>query len=135
MLQFYFLSVVLNAFAGIVFFFGEENTSLESGFSFSLKDDTLKFAAGILSAITGLLKILSPIEGDLPVLGDIVPAAVNFLCGFILIFEYYRRRSSIGATEQTDKIDTLLLQNKKIIGFVALAAAALHFLFPKVLLL
>ena len=135
MLQFYFLSNVLNALAGYILITGNESGSLEFKGGFSLKDETLKLVVGILSALTGLLKILSPVEGNVPVIGDLIPALTGFLAGFILIFEYYRNRTSLDISEQTEKVDRLLVANKKIIGVAALIAAALHFLFPSVLLL
>ena len=135
MLQFYFLSIVLNALAGYFLLTGEGDRILELKGGFSLRDETLKLVLGILSVLTGLLKILSPIEGDLPVLGDLIPAAAGFITGFILIFEYYKNRSSVDNSEHTENIDRVLIGNKKIIGVVSIVAAVLHFLFPKVLLL
>jgi len=135
MLQFYFLSVLLNALAGYILFTGDDNGALEFKGNFSLKDETVKFIIGILSVVTGLLKLLSPIEGDIPIIGDLIPGILNFLCGFVLIFEYYRSRSSLEDTARTEKIDRILLGNRKIIGMAGLIGAALHFIFPKVLLL
>ena len=133
MLQLYFLSVVLNALAGYILIAGDGVLEFKS--DFSLKNETTRLVVGILSAITGFMKILSVVEGDVPVIGDLVPAATGFLCGFILLVEYYRSRSSLETQDSKGKIDKILLTNKKIIGTAALIAAALHFLFPKVLLL
>lgn len=135
MLQFYLLSVVMNALAGFILITRDENDILEFKGGFSFKDETFRFVIGILSMITGLLKILSPVQGDFPVIGDLVPAAAGFFAGFILIFEYYRNRTSFGTTENSERIDRILVSNKKIIGFAAIVTAALHFLFPGVLLL
>ena len=135
MIQFYFLSIVINALAGYIFIAGDEGGVLEFKSGLSLKDETVRLVLGILSVITGLFKILSPVEGNVPVVGDLIPALVGFVCGFILIFEYYRNRMSVNNPEQSEKIDRILVSNKKIIGIVAIAAAALHFLFPRVLLL
>ena len=134
MLQFYLLSVVMNALAGFILVTRDESDILEFKGGFSFRDETFRFVAGILSLVTGLLKILSPVQGDLPVVGDLVPAAAGFFAGFILIFEYYRNRTTAGASESSEKINRILVSNKKIIGLAALAAAALHFLFPGVLL-
>jgi hypothetical protein len=138
MIQFYFLSIVLNALAGYILVFGDDDV-LEFKSGFSLKDEIFKFVIGILAALVGILKLLSVIEGDVPVIGDLLPAAANFLSGFVLVFEYYRSRSSavVSLSEEgtvPGKIGTIL-GYKKIIGIVALIASALHFLFPKVLLL
>jgi len=135
MIQFYFLSVLLNGLAGYILFTGDEGEVLEFKSGFSLKDETFKFVLGILLVVTGLLKLLSPIEGDIPIIGDFIPGIVSFLAGFVLIFEYYRNRSSLDTSEHTERIDRVLVKNKKIIGMAAIIAAVLHFLFPKVLLL
>jgi len=135
MLQFYFLSVLLNALAGYILFTGDEKGLLEFKGNFSLKDETVKFVIGILSVVTGLLKLLSPIEGDIPIIGDLIPGIAGFLCGFALIFEYYKGRSTFDDSERTEKIDRILVGNRKIIGIAGIVAAILHFIFPKVLLL
>jgi len=135
MLQFYFLSVVLNGLAGFILISKNEDGGLEFKSGFSLKDETFCFVVGILAAVTGLLKILSPVEGDVRVIGDLIPALFGFMTGFILVFEYYRNRLSIDESEQSEKIDRILVGNKRIIGIAAIIAAVLHFLFPGVLLL
>ena len=134
MLQFYFLSIVLNALAGYILITGDSEGDSILGFNFSLKDESLRLVLGILSALMGLLKILSVAPGDVPVIGDLFPALTGFLAGFILISEYYRKRASGDVLEGGKKF-ALLAANKKIVGIAALAAAALHFLFPTVLLL
>ena len=139
MLQFYFLTIVLNALGGYILISADEKAVLEfkselaSGFT--LKDETFRLVVGILSAVMGLLKILSPIEGDIPIIGDLLIALTSFSCGFILIFEYYRNRSSVDDSENPEKFSRVLVHNKKIIGVISIVMAVLHFLFPKVLLL
>jgi hypothetical protein len=133
MIQFYFLSVFLNALAGYVLI-SEDLSDMEINTGFSLTNETFRLVLGILAMVTGLLKLLSAIDGDLRILGDLLPAAAGLVSGFILVFEYYRSHSTLDGDESS-KIDSLLVRNKKIIGFVALISAALHFLFPKVLLL
>ena len=135
MQQFYFLSIVLNVLSGYILISKEEDGGLKFKSGFSLKDETFRLVVGILSVITGLLKILSATEGDIPVIGDLIPALTGFLTGFILIFEHYRNRLSLDENEQSEKIDRLLVSNKRVIGITAIIVAALHFLFPKVLLL
>ena len=135
MLQFYFLSIVLNALAGFLLISDNSDGIPDFKVGFSFKDETFRLVVGILAVILGLLKLLSPVEGDIPIIGDLIPALTGFISGFILIFEYYRTRTTIDPTEQTEKIDRLLVSNKKIIGIISLVSAALHFIFPRVLLL
>ena len=137
MLQFYLLSVVLNALAGYTLFFG--NSSADSGgvmdfkCGFSIKNETFRLWIGILSAFTGVFKLLSAVQGDLRIIGDIVPAASGFLCGLILILEHYGSRPD-SEESAAGKPNGFLTANKKLIGAAAMIAAILHFLFPTVLL-
>ena len=101
---------------------------------FSFKDETFRLIVGILAILVGLLKLLSPAD-DTPIIGDLVPALAGFISGFILIFEYYRNRATLETTEKAEKIDRLLVSNKKIIAIATIVAAALHFFFPGALLL
>jgi hypothetical protein len=136
MLQFYFLSVLVNALAGYILFFGSSGDVLDFRCGFSVKTGTFRFVVGILSAFTGLFKHLSSVQGDLPIIGDIIPAAAGFLCGFILILEHYSNDSAGEEEPEGRKKDSgFLVANKKLIGAVAMIAAVLHFLFPTVLLL
>jgi hypothetical protein len=136
MIQFYFLSILLNGLSGYVLITnpGDEDTGLDSGFRLSFKNETCCLILGILTIVIGFLKILSAVQGDVPVVGDLIPALAGFLAGFVLVFEYYRSRSTL-EPEHTEKIEMLLVHNKKWIGFLALAVAGLHFLFPSVLFL
>ena len=131
MLQFYFLSVSLNLLAGYMLFFWDETAASEERKSdFPLQNETFILIVGSLSILTGLVKLFSPVGGRLPIIGDLIPAAVGLVCGFILLFGYYQRRTSIDETEHTKKIEGLLSGNKKVIGAAAFVAAVLHFLFP-----
>jgi hypothetical protein len=137
MIQFYFLSIFLNALSGYVLAFSpdvDDVDAMENKFRIPIYKESFRLVLGVLTILTGLLKILSAIQGDVPVIGDLFPALAGFLAGFILIFEYYRSRSSI-EPEHTEKIEQHLIKNKKWVGFLTLAAAVLHFLFPTVLLL
>jgi purine-cytosine permease-like protein len=134
MIQFYFLSIFFNVLAGYVLVSDDDGGALEIKPGFSLKDETAKLVLGILSMATGVLKLLSSVEGDLPVVGDIIPAVTGFAAGFVLVFEYYKNRRSFD-DDGPESVGDLLNKNKKILGFLALISAALHFLFPKVLLL
>ncbi|MDR1059440.1 MAG: hypothetical protein LBL43_07805 [Treponema sp.] len=132
MIQLYFLSIFLNAIAGFVLVSGDGDMEIRTGLSFN--NETLRLVLGILSMIVGVLKLLSATEGDIPVLGDLIPALTGFIAGFILIYVYYREHSTL-EPEKTAAVTAVLLDHKKIIGFIAMIVGALHFLFPKVLLL
>jgi uncharacterized membrane-anchored protein len=136
MIQFYFLSVLFNAAAGYVLVMEEKDRDegIKTGSYFSLDNDTVRLILGILTLVSGLLKLLSVIQGDIPVIGDLLPAVMGLLAGFILIFEYYHTKTEL-EVKNSEILERILLKNKKWIGFVAIASAILHFLFPSVLFL
>jgi hypothetical protein len=136
MIQFYFLSILFNATGGFILFTNGregEDSAIEAEIRFSLRNETFRLILGILSAVTGLLKLLSPIQGDIPVVGDLVPAVVGMITGFILLFDYYHGRSFF--EEGDSKMKAIITGNRKWIGFAAMIAAVLHFVCPQVLLL
>ena len=135
MLQFYFLSILCNAAAGFVLFSNDmDPVSDDPGFKVSLHNDAFRLVLGIVCCLTAVLKILSVVPGDVVVIGDIIPALAGILAGFILIFRYYRHHSDI-ESEKSEKLETFFESNRKWIGILAMASAALHFLFPSVMLL
>jgi hypothetical protein len=136
MIQFYFLSILLNALTGYLLVMENDtgDSTLETVFRFSLKNETIRLALGILTMLMGLLKILSSVQGDIPVIGDLIPALAGLGAGFLLVLEYYRGRSGQDS-EKTEKVEGILVKHRRWVGFIALASAALHFLFPQVLLL
>jgi hypothetical protein len=136
MIQFYFLSILLNGLAGYILAFGgdEPEASIEAGVKPSLNNGTFRLILGILAVVTGVLKLLSPTEGDIPVVGDLIPALLGLGAGCILLFGYYRERSTL-ESENMNRAAEAVGRHEKWIGFVLLGSAALHFLFPKALFL
>ncbi|MDR3343029.1 MAG: hypothetical protein LBT14_09655 [Treponema sp.] len=136
MIQFYFMSILFNGVTGYILMHGhtqgEEGGG--SGFRAPFPDDTSRLVLGVLTVLTGLLKLLSAMQGDLPVIGDLIPATAGLAGGFVLIFEYYRKKTTIDSNTYR-QIEEFLNFNKKWIGFLVFVAAALHFLFPQSLLL
>ena len=133
MIQIYFLSIFFNVLAGYVLVFSDDNSEMQSGFS--LSDETVRMVLGVFSMLTGILKILTPIGGFF-ILGDIIPAAAGFAAGLILLIDYYKNKSTIAQeSEGKPGFLTLLTDNKKIVGYIAFAAAALHFFFPRIIFL
>jgi hypothetical protein len=136
MIQFYFLSILLNAAGGFVLFSnggGKETNTVNDEIQFSLRSETFRLVLGVLCALMGLLKLLSPVQGDIPVIGDLVPAAAGLAAGFILLLDYYHGRSFF--EDGDGGIKTIITVNRRWIGLAVIAAAVLHFIFPAVLLL
>ena len=136
MIQIYFLSIFFNVLVGYILISEDDKNTQDYRPGFSLKDETVRLVLGVLSIITGVLKLLSPIEGSIVILGDLLPAAAGLASGFVLVIEYYRSRSTIyGGSENRVGLDSMLINNRKIIGYITIAVAILHFFFPRVVFL
>jgi len=141
MIQLYFLSILCNGLSGYLLFSGNENenpneneTPVKSRFS----NHTLHLVLGILSAVVGFLKLLSPNADNILILGDLLPALGGVAAGFLLFFGIYRQDALSVSQAQMSSLDSFgisLLRFRKSIGLGLLAIALLHFLFPQTLFL
>jgi len=137
MLQFYFLSILLNLITGFVLLFADKD-DMESFQGIKMPviayDETFRLIIGILSGITGFFKLLTAVRGDVPVIGDLVPALAGLAGGFTLLYEFYRTRSSIEEDTLPPFIQKIV-SSKRYVGIACIIAAVLHFLFPTILFL
>ncbi|MBQ0052107.1 MAG: hypothetical protein KBT11_08605 [Treponema sp.] len=135
MLQFYFLSILLNVVTGFVFLYASEENS-ENGIASLpiLSDKTFRLVLGILMALTGLLKLLSPIQYDIAFIGDLIPALAGLAGGASLLVEWYEEKSSV-SLPLPEIIQTAFVEGRKYLGIFCIASGVLHFVFPRVLFL
>jgi len=145
MIQLYFLSILCNGLSGYILFTGSDDEksensavdSIEKSIRFSLNTPTFHLVLGILCAVTGVLKLLSPTMDGILILGDLVPSAAGVISGILLIFGIYRQDIS-AAPENPGALDRLgisLLRFRRTVGFGLIVVAFLHFLFPQALFL
>lgn len=141
MVQFYFLSIIANILGGLALSSGfmEERLSSFSGIKqFFESRPTYRVALGIVTVVTGVLKLLSVSKGDVPVVGDLLPALIGLLIGVALLFERYKEKSTLPPESQNatlNTVDKLVLRNKSVLGISGMAIGLLHFLIPGVLFL
>ena len=140
MIQLYFLSILCNGLSGYILFAGNEDGAVEKGLRSPINNPTFHLVLGILSAVTGVLKLLSPTMDGIPILGDLVPAAAGVTAGLLMIFGIYRRDTSsdtdtIESSGTFDRLGANLLRFRKSVGLGLMACALVHFLFPKALFL
>ena len=137
MLQFYFLSILLNLIMGFILLFADKD-DVESFHGIKMPeiayDETFRLIVGILSGITGFFKLLTAVRGDVPVIGDLFPALVGLAGGFTLLYEFYRSRSSIEEDTLPPFVQKIV-SSKRYVGIACIIAAVLHFLFPTILFL
>jgi hypothetical protein len=133
MIQLYFLSILCNSLCGYILFDGNEGENSKK--IEALNNPTFQLVLGILSIVTGVLKILSPTMDRLPILGDLIPAAAGVIGGMIIVFGISREEKSSPSPGSLEVLGTSLLRFRKPLGLGLLASALLHFLFPDALFL
>jgi hypothetical protein len=132
MIQVYFLSILCNALSGFVLL---SDGPEAGGVSKDLfKNSSFRFVLGIVTAVVGLLKLLSVVPGNYPLVGDIVPAAGGLAAGAMLIYEFYKEHATI-TSPSVERVSAFVSARQKIIAGVSIATAVLHFLFPTALFL
>lgn len=137
MLQFYFLSILLNSLTGLTLIFNSYSDKAQD----SLKNvpefftnKTFKLIIGILCCFTALIKLLTSFPGSILIMGDLLPAIVGILGGIALLINYYLNNSP-SETKLNPKLESVFVTNKKYIGILCILSALLHFLFPRVIIL
>ncbi len=136
MMQFYLLSVIMNLCGGYALY---SEGKADRGNAFDgvrafLGLENFRLVTGILCMITGVFKLLTVTDGDIPIIGDFSPALIGLLVGFTLLFEFYRKHSSL-SSPKTQRLEAIFLKNKGYVGMAGMAASLIHFVFPRVLFL
>lgn len=94
MIQFYFLSIFFNLLAGYALVSGRQaNRAPSPAFAhlrLFFRDPTLRLLLGILVAVTGAFKLIAVVRGDIPIVGDFLPAFMGLCLGATMLLELYR---------------------------------------------
>ena len=134
MMQFYFLSVLINCVVGISLLFINAKDEKYKFFDFT-KNPRFKLITGILACIISLITLCGSYEGSWPFLGDLIPSLTGLWGGFTLLYSFYLDKRTLEAEQKERKFDSFLTDNSKYFGVTCLVAALFHFLFPKVIIL
>ena len=132
MLPFYFLSVTTNLMMGVILLLSAKDKEEFSIKYPLLNDPTFLLVLLIFSGISAVFKLLSPVEGNTPIIGDIVPALSGVL-GCIVFFERWVKASENQLT--LPPFFARILTFEQPIGFFCLFAGVTHLLFSPVLFL
>ena len=132
MLPFYFLSVTTNLMMGGILLLSAKDKEEFSIKYPLLNDPTFLLVLLIFSGISAVFKLLSPVEGNTPIIGDIVPALSGVL-GCIVFFERWVKASENQLT--LPPFFARILTFEQPIGFFCLFAGVTHLLFSSVLFL
>ncbi len=134
MVQFYFLSIFVNFIGGLLL----ANEVIKKQFPkldalqelFAAQNFILSFS--IISAVTGVFKIISVYDGDVPVIGDMIPALLSILIA-VFLFLNWQKNKEVEINPTLEKTDSLIEKYRNIIGIAAIVISLLHFFFPDVL--
>ena len=132
MLPFYFLSVTTNLMMGGILLLSAKDKEEFSIKYPLLNDPTFLLVLLIFSGISAVFKLLSPVEGNTPIIGDIVPALSGVL-GCIVFFVRWVKASENQLT--LPPFFARILTFEQPIGFFCLFAGVTHLLFSSVLFL
>lgn len=153
MVQFYFLSIMLNICVGVILFTSasisdiDDDDILETrpakrkakGVKDAIKNDsiftneTFCLICGIICVLVSILKLFfvyhhGAKDCHIPVIGDLLPALVGILGGATVVLNYYSK--SFADHDLPEFVDTILFRNKKYIGCACVAIAIIHFIVP-----
>jgi hypothetical protein len=144
MLQFYLLSVLLNVLVGLVLLFSFDSDGINNGGFESdgitriddpslFENRTFRFVLGLASIIVGVLKLFV-VTNHIRVFGDFLPALTGILGGITVLLNYFVASSTV-EIHVTGAPELIFVRGARFIGVACLAAAVLHFIFPRVILL
>lgn len=137
MVQFYVLAILFNLLGGALLageYFGERFPLLKQAKEALAERSGLRLVLMIITLVIAVFKMLSVSAGDVPVVGDLLPALSLLLITFINALDYYIGRSEV-ASEGQERMERIFLANESIFGVGAIVIGILHFLFPGVLFL
>lgn len=131
MVQFYFLSVMLNLLIGVMLVFNTEDSAVSK--ILDTENKIFQLVTGILSVFVALVKLLSPVGGVL-FFGDFIPAVAGFAGGACVLIHYFYEKAA-SDVPVSDSVRRIFIENQKYIGIVCFICAVVHFICPAVLFL
>ena len=134
MMQFYFLSVLLNLVCAFFLFYKSDRNSKLKDIKL-LDNPVIILITGCLTFVTGLVKLFLVCHGEkngIIILGDFIPSVSGLIGGSCLLLQYYKLNSSV-ELKLPEGVKKVFLDNNFIIAVVCAASAVLHFFLAKVI--
>ena len=153
MVQFYFLSIMLNIIVGVILFSSANNNDYDDddieetrpakrgskAVKEAIKNDsiftneTFCLICGIVCVLVAVFKLFlvyhhSAKDCHIPVIGDLLPAVIGIFGGATVVLNYHSK--SFADHDLPEFIDTNLFRNKKYIGCACIVIAVIHFIVP-----
>ena len=137
MYQIYFLSITTILLAGVALAFERLNERVRIGSFFNVElfsSINFRLGLGVVTLLVGIFQFLTVAPGDIPVVGDLIPALTGIFLGGILIVQYYQAKATVESGFVTT-LDRIFVQNASNFGVIGIIIAVIHFLLHRVLFL
>ncbi len=141
MYQLFTLFALSLGYSGLVLGFSFFDEKLRCGELFHEEGLSSPRSLIILSIVMGILSVLKLIfafPGDIPVIGDILPALAGILASIMLMAEYFLKKAMEDGRELDGffaRIEVLFLGRKTLIGVILVIIALVHFIIPSVVVI
>jgi len=137
MYQIYLLSIVTLLLSGVTLSYERlrDSVGIDSILNVAvIEKPTYRMVLGVVTLLVGFFQFLTVAPGDVPVVGDLVPAVTGVLLGLILLVEYYQSKSNVESAF-VSTVSRVFVRNGSNFGLIGILVALLHFLFNRVLFL
>ena len=134
MMQFYFLSILMNLICALFLFYKSDRNSKLKDVKI-LENPVIILVTGCLTFVTALVKLFLVCYGEkggIIILGDFIPAVSGLTGGACLLLQYYKMNSSV-ELKLPEGVKKVFLDNNFIIAIVCAVSAVLHFFLAKVI--
>lgn len=152
MIQFYLLTIVFLTIGALILLtedYGQRFPTIVRLRNLVFSNQTNTIVLLVLTAVTGILKMISPVGPGPAVLGDFFPAVMLLCVALFYGFEMKSLGNDLSPDEDqsiiddavfidselVDKAEGFYYKNKKLIGYITLGIAFFHFMFPAAVLL
>lgn len=147
MMQMYFLSIVMNVFAGLILISKKQsNEIVDKSEKRSLVEDmnksitesklfqnkSVNLMVGILTFAVGVIKFFCVAKGGIIILGDLLPAVTGITAGFAILLNYYLS-TAVTETNLPPILKLIFVDNIYLVGIASCGVALLHFIMPGVI--
>lgn len=99
-----------------------------------MNDSIFRLVVGILALFAGVLKLVSPIQNDAPVVGDLIPAVACIFGAVALLLEFYANKLST-EINLPFFLQGIFVTGRRYLGVFCIIAGIMHFIFPRIMFL
>lgn len=136
MFQLYLLTVLSTILAGLVLagdFLSRRFMRFTEFFEF-MDNAIYRIVLGIVSILIGLINLFPNFDGDIVILGNLLPTLTGLISGVILIASFItaqKDNNESTVASIADKVDHFSSPYLTVVGIASICAGILHAIFPR----